>query len=142
SMIGERDRTFVVESQRGERLDRVEDQLLGLRELAALHRADSLRLREQRASARMAGALGDGRDPVEERLIVDPPPRRGEHAERTDEGEVDESLGITGASYRVVAGFALAESVDGREEVARRDLHRRGLGLHQLFAEGLPLDRK
>src|SRR2546430_17120629 len=97
SMIGERDRTFVVQSERGERLDRVEDELLGPRELAALHRADSLRLREQRASPRVAGALGDGRDPVEEWLIVDPPPRRGEHAERTAEGEADEALGVTGA---------------------------------------------
>src|SRR5437879_3255888 len=45
SVVGERNGALVVQSQRRERLDRVEDQLLGPRELAALHRADSLSLR-------------------------------------------------------------------------------------------------
>ena len=45
-VIGERDRALVVESQRRERLDGVEQELLCLRELAAVHRSHAMSLFE------------------------------------------------------------------------------------------------
>src|SRR2546430_937646 len=46
-VVGERDRALVVEAERAECLDRVEDELLGLGELAALHRANAGRLGQE-----------------------------------------------------------------------------------------------
>src|SRR5439155_11467441 len=69
------------------------------------------------------------------------PASRREHGERTDYRLADEILGETGAAYRVVARLALAEAVYGGEEVAGRELGRRGLALHELLAERLLLRR-
>src|SRR5438477_1987565 len=77
-VVGERDPAFVIEAERAERLNRVENELLGLGQLAALHRPDAGRLGQERAPARVAGALDDSLDALDEWLIVDPPARRGD----------------------------------------------------------------
>src|SRR5205807_5133483 len=78
SLVGERDRALVIEAEGRERLHRVEDELLGPRELAALHGANSLGLRQERAASSVTGALDDRLDALEERLIVDTPAGRGQ----------------------------------------------------------------
>src|SRR3989441_1504241 len=140
-VIAERDRALVVEAQRRERLDGVEEELLGLRELAAVHSAHPMRLLEKSVTARVTGTLDDRVDPLLERLVVDPPARRGEYRERTDQGLVDESLRVAGAAYGVVARLALAHPVDRGDEVARGEVERARLGLDELFAEGLLVGR-
>src|SRR5207302_229947 len=134
-VIGERDRALVIEAKRPECLDRVENELLGLRELAALHRADAGRLGQQRAPAGMAGPLDDGLDALDERLIIDPPARRGEHSERSEEGLIDEALGITGAPYGVIARLAFPHPVVRGHEVAGRDIGGVRFTVDQLLAE-------
>src|SRR5207249_9378915 len=93
-VVGECDGPLVVETQRGERLHGVEDELLGFRELTALHRPYALGLGQQRAPARVPGALGDGLHTVHEGLVVDAPPRRGEDPDGTDQRLVEQTLGV------------------------------------------------
>src|SRR5919201_378147 len=138
-VIGERDRALVIEAQCREGLHRIEEELLGLRQLAALHRAHPLGLREQRAPARVSGPPDDRLDPIEETLVVDPPARGGDDRERSDHRLVDEALGIPGAADGVVARFALPQAVVRRDEVARGDIERAGLRLDEDLAERLLL---
>ena len=89
----------------------------------------------------MTGAFDDRFDAIEERLIVDPPARRGEYRERPDERLVHEALRIARAPDRVVARLTLAQPVNGDDEVARGEVDRAGLELDELLAEGLFLGR-
>src|SRR5437870_11483268 len=93
-VVGKRDRALVIEAERPERLDRVENELLGLRELAALHRPDAGGLGQERASPRVAGPLDDRLDALDEWLMLDPPACRGEHPGRAEAGLIDYALGI------------------------------------------------
>src|SRR5207253_9444511 len=123
-VVGERDRALVIEAERPERLDRVENELLGFRELAALHRPDARGVGQERASPRVAGPLDDRLDALDEGLILDPPACRGEHPERSEEGLIDEALGITRAPYGVIARLAFPHPVVRGHEVAGRDIGR------------------
>ena len=138
-VIGERDRALVVELQRREGLHGVEEVLLRLPELPAPRRAETLGVHEEGAATRVTGPIDDARDPILERLVVDPPARRREHEQRSDERLVDDALGIAGAPHGVVARFALAEAIDGREEVRGRDVGRARFRLDELLAERLLL---
>src|SRR5437870_4231147 len=131
-VVGERDRSLVIEAERPERLDRVENELLGLRELAALHRPDAGRLGQQRATPRVPGALDDCLDAFDEGLILDAPARRGQYPERSEESLIDEALGITGAPYGVIARLAFPHPVVRGHEVARRDVGGVRLAVDQL----------
>src|SRR3989442_10037028 len=136
-VIAERDRALVVEAERGKRLDRVEQELLGLHQLAAVHSAHPMRLLEKSVTARVTGTLDDRVDPLLEGLVVDPPARRGEYSDGTDQGLIDESLRVAGAAYGVVARLALAHPVDRGDEVARGEVEPARLGLDKLLAERL-----
>src|SRR6266550_5780976 len=118
-VVGERDRALVVKAERGKRLDSVEQELLGLRQLAAVHCTYPMRLLEEGVAARVTGPLDDRVDALLERLVVDPPARRREDRDRTEEGLIHETLRITGAPDGVVTRLALANSIDGGDEVAR-----------------------
>src|SRR5581483_8925157 len=71
--VGEGDRPFVVEPERRERLDRVEQELRRLGVLAGLLRDDPLRVDEQRAAPRVSAAFDRTLDALGERRVLDAP---------------------------------------------------------------------
>src|SRR5207245_7553748 len=96
--------------------------------------ADRLRLREERAAARVPGALDDRRDAVLEGLVGNAPAGRCEDHERADEHVIDDRLRLPGTAQGVIRAFALAQSVVRGEEICERDLGRRRLLLDEQVA--------
>src|SRR5688572_24502430 len=107
--------------------------------LARVVGADRLRMRQERAAPRMTGPIDDPGDAILERLVRYVPARRREYQKRPEQGDVDDGPGLTRAAHRVVRALALAQSVEGGQEIRQRELRRRRLLLDHQVAIGLLL---
>ena len=74
-MIGGRDHVVVVEVEGLEGLHRVEEEVLGLHLFATSERPETLRLRQERPSARVADVLDERGDALIVAGVVDAPSR-------------------------------------------------------------------
>jgi hypothetical protein len=89
----------------------------------------------------MTGPIDDPGDAILERLVRYVPARRSEDQKRSEQSDVDDGPGLTRTAHRVIRALALAQSVEGRQEIGQRELRRRRLLLDHEIAVGLLVGR-